>query len=72
MVLYCLGFVLKRVRDFLTIVLNAINNCTVTSNIGVPLAVVFNFTCFSWIDKDKNRGIIEYNFIKQDSNTFLN
>ena len=50
-------------------------NCGVSPNIGLPLTDIFNFTCYDWVDKDKRDGVsdtIEYNFVKQDTNTFLN
>ena len=43
-------------------------DCSVTPSVGLPLTDVFNFTCSDWVDNDE----IEYNFVKQDTNTFLN
>ena len=45
-------------------------NCYVTPQSGASLIDVFNFSCVGWNDIEGHS--IEYNFIKQDSNTFLN
>ena len=47
-------------------------SCTASPQTGAPLITTFNFSCNGWGTEDEDGHSIEYNFIKLESNTFLN